>query len=120
MIKKSGLLLISEHGFKTSKQIVSARAYIAAAGLYELHINGQRIGDHRLDPMFTRFDRRLLYVTYDITQYLQQGSNAAGVLLGNGWYQSPAHSRLEFSSCTLESATSILYGHQGHLPGWIC
>lgn len=74
------------HGFKTGKQIVSARAYIAAAGLYELYINGQRIGDHRLDPMFTRFDRRLLYVTYNITQYLQQGSNAAGVLLGNGWY----------------------------------
>lgn len=74
------------HGFNTGKQIVSARAYIAAAGLYELYINGQRIGDHWLDPMFTRFDRRLLYVTYDVTQYLQQGNNAVGVLLGNGWY----------------------------------
>ncbi|MDR2234411.1 MAG: glycoside hydrolase family 78 protein, partial [Tannerella sp.] len=63
-----------------------ARAYIAAAGLYELYINGEKIGNHRLDPMYTRFDRRNLYVTYDVTQQLQQGQNAVGVLLGNGWY----------------------------------
>ncbi|MBL7756134.1 MAG: alpha-L-rhamnosidase N-terminal domain-containing protein, partial [Chitinophagaceae bacterium] len=40
-----------------SKPIRSARAYIAAAGLYELSINGQRVGDHVLDPAYTRFDR---------------------------------------------------------------
>ena len=72
--------------FAVNKRIVSARAYIAVAGLYELYINGQQIGDHRLDPMYTRFDRRTLYVTYDITTQLQQGNNAVGVLLGNGWY----------------------------------
>ncbi|MDR3309196.1 MAG: glycoside hydrolase family 78 protein [Tannerella sp.] len=67
-------------------KIRSARAYIAAAGLYELYINGQKTGDHRLDPMFTRYDRRNLYVAYDVTAQLQQGDNAVGVLLGNGWY----------------------------------
>lgn len=72
--------------FTANKTIKSARAYIAAAGLYELHINGEKIGDHRLDPMYTRFDRRNLYVTYDVTRQLQQGANAVGVLLGNGWY----------------------------------
>jgi alpha-L-rhamnosidase len=72
--------------FDVNKKIISARAYIAVAGLYELYINGQRIGDHRLDPMYTRFDRRNLYVTYDVTQQLQHGNNAIGVLLGNGWY----------------------------------
>jgi alpha-L-rhamnosidase len=72
--------------FDVSKKIKSARAYIAVAGLYELYINGEQTGDHRLDPMFTRFDRRNLYVTYDITPQLQQGKNAVGVLLGNGWY----------------------------------
>lgn len=72
--------------FQNTKQIVSARAYISAAGLYELYINGQKIGDHRLDPMYTRFDRRNLYVTYDVTKNLQTGKNAIGVLLGNGWY----------------------------------
>ncbi|MBG6236177.1 alpha-L-rhamnosidase [Pedobacter sp. CAN_A7] len=70
----------------TTKKIRSARAYIAVAGLYELYLNGDKIGNHRLDPMYTRFDRRTLYVTYDITANLQQGQNAIGVLLGNGWY----------------------------------
>lgn len=72
--------------FKASKQIKSARAYIATAGLYELSINGQGVGDHRLDPMYTRFDRRTLYVVTDVTQQLQKGENAIGVVLGNGWY----------------------------------
>ncbi|MDR1722498.1 MAG: glycoside hydrolase family 78 protein [Tannerella sp.] len=72
--------------FPVGKKIRSARAYIAAAGLYELYINGLRIGDHILDPMYTHFDRRNLYVTYDVTDALKNGSNAIGVLLGNGWY----------------------------------
>jgi alpha-L-rhamnosidase len=72
--------------FSTEKKIKSARAYIAVAGLYELYINGHKIGNHRLDPMYTRFDRRTLYVTYDVTSALQSGKNAIGVLLGNGWY----------------------------------
>ena len=69
-----------------SKKIRSARAYIAVAGLYELYINGEKIGNHRLDPMYTRFDRRNLYVAYDVTNQMQAGPNAIGVLLGNGWY----------------------------------
>jgi len=72
--------------FQPKKQIKSARAYIAVAGLYELYINGKKIGDHRLDPMYTRFDRRNLYVSYDVTNQLQNGKNAIGVILGNGWY----------------------------------
>ena len=72
--------------FRAPKPILRARAYIAAAGLYELHINGRRIGNHRLDPLYTRFDRRNLYVTYDVTPQLQPGDNTIGVLLGNGWY----------------------------------
>jgi alpha-L-rhamnosidase len=72
--------------FEASRKVKSARAYIAAAGLYELYVNGEKIGNHRLDPMYTRFDRRNLYVTYDVTAQLQSGKNALGVLLGNGWY----------------------------------
>ncbi|MEQ1586274.1 MAG: family 78 glycoside hydrolase catalytic domain [Cyclobacteriaceae bacterium] len=70
----------------TSKKIKSARAYIAVGGLYELSINGKKIGDQVLNPMYTRFDRRTLYGTHDITNDLQTGKNAIGVLLGNGWY----------------------------------
>ena len=72
--------------FKPAGKIKSARVYIAAAGLYELFINGKRVGDHFLDPMYTRFDRRNLYVTYDVTSLLDEKKSAIGVLLGNGWY----------------------------------
>lgn len=69
-----------------NKKIKAARAYIAAAGLYELYLNGEKVGNHRLDPMYTRFDRRNLYLTYDVTEQVKVGKNAIGVLLGNGWY----------------------------------
>lgn len=72
--------------FEAKKKVRSARAYIAVAGLYELYINGEKIGKQRLDPMYTRFDRRTLYVTHDVTAQLQAGKNAIGVMLGNGWY----------------------------------
>ena len=72
--------------FTLDKEIKSARVYIAAAGLFELSVNGERVGNHRLDPMYTRFDRRNLYVTHDITDYLKRGKNVIGILLGNGWY----------------------------------
>src|SRR5690606_15084555 len=72
--------------FKSAKKIKTARAYIAAAGFYELTINGEKVGNHRLDPNFTRYDRRTLYLTHDITSLLQNGKNAIGVILGNGWY----------------------------------
>jgi alpha-L-rhamnosidase len=84
--------------FKVGKAIKSARAYIAVAGLYELYINGKKIGNHRLDPMYTRFDRRTLYVAYDVTANLQNGKNAVGVLLGNGWYN--------------HQSTAVWYFHQ--------
>lgn len=72
--------------FTSDKKIKSARAYIAVGGLYELYLNGEKVGNHRLDPAYTRFDRRNLYVSYDVTKQLKQGGNAVGVLLGNGWY----------------------------------
>tara|TARA_R110000868_G_scaffold131361_2_gene341375 strand:+ start:14457 stop:17108 length:2652 start_codon:yes stop_codon:yes gene_type:complete len=68
------------------RTIKKAVAYITAAGLYELSINGEKIGDHHLDPMYTRFDKRNLYVSYDVTKNFKDKSIAIGVLLGNGWY----------------------------------
>jgi len=72
--------------FNISRPIRSIRGYIAAAGLFELFINGEKVGNHRLDPMYTRFDRRTLYVTHDLTPLVKKGENAVGVMLGNGWY----------------------------------
>lgn len=72
--------------FKARGDIAQARAYIAVAGLYTMYINGSKVGDRILDPAFTRYDRTVLYTTYDITERLRAGSNAVGIELGNGWY----------------------------------
>lgn len=69
-----------------NKKITAARIYIAVAGLYELSINGRKVGDRMLDPMYTRFDKRTLYTSFDITNYLREGTNTLGIVLGNGWY----------------------------------
>lgn len=68
------------------KEVVSARAYICGVGYYELYINGRKIGDEVLTPAFTRYDKTVLYNTYDVTDAFRQGENAIGVILGNGWY----------------------------------
>lgn len=72
--------------FKVGKKIKEARVYMAAAGYYELFINGKRVGDNYLDPGYTHFDKRILYVTHDITSLVKEGDNAAATVLGNAWY----------------------------------
>jgi alpha-L-rhamnosidase len=86
--------------FISVKKIRYARAYIAAAGLYEFFINGQRVGDHQLDPMYTRFDKRNLYVTYDVTNLLQSERNALGIVLGNGWYNHQSKAVWDFHNAS--------------------
>lgn len=71
--------------FKLSEKVKSARMYVSGLGLYEAYLNGNKIGNHQLDPAFTRYDKTVLYATYDITSALKE-ENAIGVMLGNGWY----------------------------------
>jgi len=75
--------------FNIEKTITRARAYICGLGFYELYINGRRVGNHVLDPATTDYDKRLLYVPYDVTHLLKPGRNAVGVILGNGWFCEP-------------------------------
>lgn len=84
--------------FNISKKVSTARAYVAVAGLIELSVNGESVGDCLLNPMFTRYDRRCLYLTYDVTDQLRQGKNALGVLLGNGWYNFQSHAVWDFEN----------------------
>lgn len=72
--------------FFLEKKPIRGRAYISGLGYYELRINGQKVGDHVLDPPWTDYTKRILYTTYDVTPYLQEGSNVIGVILGNGWF----------------------------------
>jgi alpha-L-rhamnosidase len=74
-----------------SKPVKRARVFIAATGYYELHINGQKIGNHVLDPAWTDYTKRVLYSTYDVTRHLERGHNAVAALLGRAWYGKANH-----------------------------
>lgn len=73
--------------FALKNAVEQARLYITSLGLYEAEINGQRIGDQVFTPGWTSYDNRLQYQTYDVTELLQNGANAIGVTLGDGWYR---------------------------------
>tara|TARA_B100000809_G_C15140818_1_gene533267 strand:+ start:19284 stop:22121 length:2838 start_codon:yes stop_codon:yes gene_type:complete len=66
--------------------VKTARAYVCGLGYYEMYLNGEKVGDHLLDPMPTSYDHSALYVTYDISKYLKEEDNSLGIILGNGFY----------------------------------
>ena len=72
--------------FKLNKTIEKARVYIIGLGLYELFLNGKKIGDQVLTPSPTDYTKNVKYNVFDVTEELQQGENAIGVILGNGRY----------------------------------
>jgi alpha-L-rhamnosidase len=73
--------------FQLRAGVRSARVYVTSHGLYELHINGRRVGEDVLTPGWTSYRKRLQYQTYDVTNLLQSGDNAIGAILGSGWYR---------------------------------
>ncbi len=116
---------IFRKAFRLGKPIRSATLYLCGLGYHEAHINGQKVGDCCLDPAFTRYDRRALYATHDVTRLLREGDNAIGVMLGNGWLnmhtrttwnfdQSPwrkepmllAHLRVEFADGSTQTVVT--------------
>ncbi|MDF2791666.1 MAG: alpha-L-rhamnosidase [Neobacillus sp.] len=84
-LTESIFLLRKEFTLKTG--ISSARIYGTGVGLYELFLNGNRVSDELLAPGWTSYHKRLQYQTYDVTLQLQDGSNAIGIMLADGWYK---------------------------------
>ncbi|TKX27099.1 bacterial alpha-L-rhamnosidase 6 hairpin glycosidase domain-containing protein 1 [Elsinoe australis] len=70
----------------SSSAVRSARLYITALGMYEAEINGQRVGDAVLAPGWQSYNHCHAYDTYDVTEFVQDGQNAIGILGGEGWY----------------------------------
>jgi alpha-L-rhamnosidase len=86
-VSRPGPAPLLRRGFSTEGGLVAARVYVTSLGLYELRLNGQRVGDAVLAPGWTSYDHRLQYQTYDVTALVRQGDNALGVMLGDGWYR---------------------------------
>ncbi|GAA3879144.1 hypothetical protein GCM10022381_21840 [Leifsonia kafniensis] len=79
-------LLRKSFATDSGKTIAQARVHASARGLYELSINGEKVGDEELAPGWTDFTQRFQYQTYDVTKQLQNGDNVIGAWVGTGWY----------------------------------
>lgn len=64
--------------------IVKAKIYATAMGIYELSINGKKVGDRYFAPGFTSYPTNLQYQTYDVTDLLT-GADAIDVVVAGGW-----------------------------------
>ncbi|MFC2136976.1 family 78 glycoside hydrolase catalytic domain [Bacteroidota bacterium] len=73
--------------FELTKNIITARVYVSSLGLYQLNLNGKKVGDELFTPGWTSYQKRIQYQVYDITQQLLKGQNAIGIILGDGWYR---------------------------------
>ncbi len=68
------------------KEVARARVYASARGVYELRLNGERVGDAELAPGWTAYDKRIDYQTYDVTEQVRDGANVLGAEIAPGWY----------------------------------
>ena len=93
--------------FSISKPVEEVRFYGTGLGYFELHVNGERVGDEYFAPNQTNYDRRpnlkergitdpfteylVMYLSYDLTDLITEGENVFGVILGNGFYDVVKH-----------------------------
>ncbi|HKV24636.1 MAG TPA: glycoside hydrolase family 78 protein [Candidatus Acidoferrum sp.] len=80
-------MLRREFAIQSKKRIARARLYATAMGLYELELNGKRVGDQYFTPGWTSYDFRYQYQTYDVTDQIKSGENCLGARLGDGWFR---------------------------------
>jgi alpha-L-rhamnosidase len=80
--------------FTVNDKAASAFAYIASVGYHELYVNGQKVDEYVLAPAVSRIDKRVFYVTYDLTPYINKGDNVMALWYGPGWSRNNSFERL--------------------------
>lgn len=113
--------------FSIDRKVASAKAFFTGLGLFELYLNGEKVGDDVLTPNETLTgvregldktgipldanfrDYRVLYLCYDITDLLRSGENVAGAMLGNGFYDTKSHWVMPYGTPRLFGQIMITY-----------
>jgi len=72
--------------FDIAGPVEKARLYVTAKGLFEAQLNGAQVGRDRMTPGWTTYRKRIETLTYDVTDALNEGGNALGIAVGEGWY----------------------------------
>ena len=85
-ISKKSMPMLKTSFSTDKRKIAKARLYITSRGIYEVYMNGKRIGDDYFNPGLTQYNKHHMYQTFDVTDQILSGNNALGVMLGEGWW----------------------------------
>lgn len=83
---REGDVFVFQKKFNLPKEIKRAVLYSTALGVYEIEINGEKVGKQMLAPGYSYYPRRLLYQENEVTELLKKGENKLKLYLGQGWY----------------------------------
>jgi len=72
--------------FAVEKKIVRAQVHVSALGIFELQLNGKKVGDGYLAPGWSDYSQRTYYHSYDVTSQIREGENCLGAIVADGWY----------------------------------
>jgi len=85
-VEERAVVPLFRKSFRLNKNIESATLFISGLGQYEASINGKKVGNDFLTPGWTNYEKTVLYNTYDVSDLVKAGSNAIGVIVGNGFF----------------------------------
>ncbi len=73
--------------FALKGEVSEARLYVSGMGVYSAYLNGNEIAPKELlKPTLSWYSKRVYFNTYDVTEMLQKGDNAMGIILEGGRY----------------------------------
>ncbi|GAA3315530.1 alpha-L-rhamnosidase [Arthrobacter ramosus] len=81
-----GALPILRRKFQAQRDVTGAKIYITARGIYELHVNGEKIGNDWFNPGSSDYRYTIEYSAYDISEQIRTGDNTLTVTLAPGWW----------------------------------
>ncbi len=87
--------LASVYEMRQDVEVERAVVFMSGLGYSECYLNGLKLGDQICGPMFTDYDKRVPYVTYDATDVFKATKAVGGdeievgVTLGNGRFYAP-------------------------------
>lgn len=82
-LKDTNPMLVKE--FTTEKSYPNSRIYVTGLGLYELYLDGERVGNEYLTPGCTDYNQWIQYQTYEVE--VKSGQHKLEVFLADGWYK---------------------------------
>ncbi len=95
--------------FSVKKHIKSAKIAICGLGLYQFYINGEKPTNNVLMPLFTDYNKRVLYDIIDITDFVKNGDNCLGFVLGNGFYNIQSKCDWNFKTASWRDIQKLIF-----------